>query len=594
MSEETHPSELNAFQLYRRTVKTARTTSRMKNPAWYQDALELDVQIHCYLKDNSGVDCYLYVKSHNVFEKIGGLNSRQLEQHEELEKFIDTVLEHEAAAKATSAGFIFYLADEFSIAGLGPEHQNPVELNNLREMILVDPMEVLDDKTVSTETHAWRLFPYPGAAAGNEFATVVAVPTRRSETLKTLREIGNEKNFPIRTCAFSAPLCAIASLPWFTSAKKSGAISVFNYETFTLLAFFNSHGDLMMLRFMPHANGANIPSNLGPAVMATATAFELENPEISVLSMVGHDVDGLVVSLQSSMMGSDILLIDSEEILKSKGLPTDLPVEMMVTTEELDTEVYPLADNETFSSFREESWHLQDFLSPDQDELDMFPGQGDMKLLKIGRRVKWAAVLVLTGVLAYTGLSISNKVKSDAWSHKAKNTQTSAIALTTELKRYEHWNNLLMDRSKAWVSMELVAQLTPDDGTVILKDVKHRIVLRPATRGKKTGFKKEWVINGYSSDKGIMHLEKYSTRDGIKTLFKQVALSTGNGAYLPNVSKRDITVNLKQRPNPTYNTINPKNPGDMFRKAFTMTINQSFDEEDDLAFAAVQSNAMRR
>ncbi|MCP5538314.1 MAG: hypothetical protein H7A51_19035 [Akkermansiaceae bacterium] len=594
MIEAQHPSELNIFQQYRRTVKVAKTTSRMKNPDWYRDALDLDVQIHCYLKDNSGVTCYLHVKSHNLFEKIEGLNSRQLEQRDELEKFIDAALAHEAAKKAKSIGVVFYLADEFSIAGLGPEHQNPVEINNLRAMMLEDPMEVLDDKTVSTETHSWRLFPYPGAAAGHEFATVVAVSRRHSGTLKYLREIGNKKNLPIRTCALSAPLCAIASLPWFTTASEHGAISVFNYETFTLLAFFNRHCDLMMLRFMPHANGAGNPTNLGPAVMATATAFELESPEISVLSMVGNDMEGLIVSLQSSMMGSDILLINAEEILKSKGLPADLPIEYMVTTEALDPEVYPLGNNETFTSLREDLWHLQDFLSPAREEVEMFPAESDMRLLKIGRRAKMVAVLVLGGILAYAGVSISGKVKSDAWSHKSVNSATSAIALTAELKRYEHWDNLLMDRSKAWVSMELVARLTPTDGSVVLKDVNHRVIPKPGINGQKTGFTKEWVINGYGSDKGVEYLERFSTRDGIKKLFKEVARKTGNEAYLPDVSKRDVTVNLKQRPNPTYNTINPQNPGDMFRRAFTITISQTFSGEDKLAIAAIKTTGNTR
>jgi hypothetical protein len=594
MSEEIHPSELNIFQQYCRTVKLAKTTSRMKNRAWYQDALELDVQIHCYLKDGGAAECFLYVKSQNSCEKIESLSSRQLEQREELEKFINQTLELEAASKANSVGVILYLADELSIASLGPEHQNPIELNHLREMMVENPKEVLDDKTVSVETHSWRLFPYAGAAAGNEFATAVAVSRRRSDTLRVFREIGCDKNLPIKTCALSAPLCAIASLPLFAAAKESGSIAVFNYERFTLLAFFNSHCNLMMLRFMPHANGARIPTNLGPAVMATATAFELENPEISVLSMVDHDVDILIVSLQSTMMGSDIVLVDNEEILKNKSLPLDLPIEMMVATEDLDGEVYPLADNATFTAFREESWHLQDFLAPDQDEVDMFPGQDDMKLLKISKLAKVAAVILLTGLIAYSGFSVASQTRSEAWNYKAEKNQATAITLRTELKRYEHWNNLLKDRSKAWVSMEFVARLTPADGSVILKDVKHRVSQKREKKGNTIGFTKEWLISGFCNDKGLEYLESLSTRDGVKTLFRDVALATGNAAYMPDVSQRDVTVSLRQRPNLSYNTVSAKKQGDMFRRSFTMTISQNFSGQDDMSIVGIkQSNQQR-
>ena len=65
-----HPSELNSFQQYRRSVKAAKSTSRMRNPAWYEDALGLEYQIHCYLSDETGARCYLHVRSSGVFEKL--------------------------------------------------------------------------------------------------------------------------------------------------------------------------------------------------------------------------------------------------------------------------------------------------------------------------------------------------------------------------------------------------------------------------------------------------------------------------------------------------------------------------------------------
>ena len=588
MSEMKHPSEMNMLQHYARAVKLAKTTSRMKNQAWYQDALELDVQLHCYLKDAAGMTCYLRVKSGNHFEKIDGLSSRQLEQRDELVKLIDNVLAHEAAAKAKSIGIIFYLADEFSIAGLGPEHQNPAELTELREMMLEDPIEVLDDKTISAETHSWRLFPYPGAAAGDEYATGVAVSKRRNNTLKTLREIGNEKNLPIRTCALSAPLCAITLMPWFSTAKENGTISLFNYEGFTLIAFFNTRCDLLMLRCMPHANNDAYPANIGSAIMATAAAFELEDPEIMVFSMVGHELDVLKLALRTAILGADVTMVDAAEVIKDKGLPMNIPLECIATTQDLDTDLHPLGNNETFTSFQEDSWHLQDFLSPDVEELEMHPGQADMKLLKIGKRIKKIAALLLLGILMHSTFSIISKVKNDAWSYKAENLSATNIALTAELKKYELWDNLLMDRSKAWVTMELIAQLTPSNGTVILDSVNHTVDQKEDKANNNIGFTKKWLIQGFASDKGIELLEQFSTREGIKGLFLKVALETQNNAYLPEVNKRDLTVSLRQRSNPSYNTINPKKPGDTFRRAFTISITQTISGEDEMALASLK------
>ena len=589
MNPDKHPSELNVLQCYLRTVKLAKATSRMKNPFWYEDARELDVQLHCYLKDEGDVTCYLRVVSRDHFEKIDKLKPRQLEQRDELEKLIDLILAHEAVAKAKGIGIIFYLADEFSIAGLGPEYQSPAELSEIRDMMLEDPMGVLDDKTVSTETHSWRLFPYPGATTGDEFATAVAVSRRRSDTLKTLRDIGNAKNLPIRTCAVSAPLCAIALMPWFAVARESGTVSLFNYESFTLTAFFNSHGDLLMLRFMSHASDDAYPVNIGPAVMASAAAFELENPEIKVFSMVGHDLGGLELTLKTAIPEAEVSMVDASEVINERGLPAEIPLECIATTQVLDTDLHPLGDNETFASLSEESWHLQDFLSPDQEELDMYPGQADMKLLRIGKRVKKIAALLLIGVLGYCAFSVLNKMKSEAWNHKSQNLAAQNMALTTELKRYEQWDNLLMDRSKAWVSMELIARLTPSNDTVILKDVRHTVEQKYNKQSSKIGLTKNWIINGFASDRGIAHLEQFSTRDGIKKLFLDVARETENSAYVPDIHKRDLTVSLKQRPNSSYNAINPRKPGDTLRKAFTISISQSMTGDDKMALAAVKS-----
>jgi hypothetical protein len=588
MSDLKHPSELNAFQQYRRSVKVAKTTSRMKNLAWYQSPLELDVQIHCYIKDGSGASCYLRVQSSDVFEQIGGLSSRQLEQRDQLEKFIDSALQHEACRKAKSLGVIFYIADEFSLAGLGPEYRNPGELHDLRDKMRHDPKEVLDDKTISTDTHAWRLFPYAGAAAGGEFATVVAVSRRRSETLKALREIGDEKNFPIKTSALSAPLCAVGLVPWFANASEDGGVCLFNYHTFTLMAFFNSHGNLMVLRYMPHANGAVIPANIGPAIQSTATAFEMEKPDIFLVSMVGNDLVSFSSLLQQSMLGASVLTVDPDKLLHAHGLPAGCPLECIAITQDIDTEVYPLAENETFSALRNEAWYIQDFLSAEQDEIDMYPDRADMKILKFGRRIKKIAAVLFMGILLYGGYNISTKVKSDVWSHQQKDDKAETSGLTNELKRYEHWDNLLMDRSKAWVCLELVAHMIPADGSVMLKTVKHTVQTKKDGKNSQSGFTKDWLITGFASELGIEHLEKHCTSDGINKLFQDVALSTENAAYLPSAGHRDITVSLAPRFNPSYNKFNTQNVGNGFERVFTLNISQNVTSDDEMALAAVE------
>lgn len=591
MSYLKHPSELNSYQQYRHAVKIAKSSSRMRNPAWYQNALDLDVQIHLYLMDNVSAACYLYVRSSGVFDKIADISSRQLEQREELAKLVDKALKHDASRGAKSLGVVLYLADEFSLAGLGPEYKNPAELQGLREKMRYAPKEVLDDKTISTETHAWRLFPYAGAAAGTEFATAVAVSCKRSHTLKALREIADEKNFPIRTCALSAPLCAIGLVPWFANGGSDGGVCLFNYHTFTLMAFFGSQGELLVMRSMPHANGSAMPANIGPAIQATATAFEMERPDISVVSMVGNDVEALSAILQQSIPGASANTVNFDDFLHENNLPVDSPLECISVTQTIDPEIFPLAGNETFTALAKEGWHLQDFLAADQHELDMYPDRSDMKILRFGGRVKKLAAVLFLGVLAYGGLNISTKINSDVWAHQPKDDQAESKLLTGEIARYEHWNNLLMDRSKAWVCLELVARITPTDGSVVLKNVKHDLKLKREVNSSDSGFSKDWVITGYATDHGIEQLEKHCTSDGVRKLFLDVAQCTESAAYLPDVGQRDITVSLAPRSNPMYNKYNKYNnlnAGSAFERIFTLTISQNITADDEMALVAVK------
>jgi len=192
------------------------------------------------------------------------------------------------------------------------------------------------------------------------------------------------------------------------------------------------------------------------------------------------------------------------------------------------------------------------------------------------------------GILLYGAYTISTKVKSDIWSHQPKDDKAETNGLTNELKRYEHWNNLLMDRSKAWVCLELVARMIPTDGSVILKTVKHDVQLKKESNSSQSGFSKEWVVTGFASELGIEHLEKHCTSDGINKLFYDVALSTENAVYLPEGGHRDVTVSLAPRSNPSFNRFNSQNAGSSFERIFTLTISQNVTADDEMALSTVE------
>ena len=71
-------------------------------------------------------------------------------------------------------------------------------------------------------------------------------------------------------------------------------------------------------------------------------------------------------------------------------------------------------------------------------------------------------------------------------------------------------------------------------------------------------------------------------------MFHEVAKSTENAAYLPNIGQRDITVSLVPRANPSYNSFNSQKAGSAFERTFKLSVTQNISAEDDMALAAVE------
>lgn len=591
MNEESEPLELNLYQQYRHAVKVDRSSSRMNNRDWYRKASSLNVQLHCYMMDEGEMDCYLHIQSQSYFAQIGRLSLQDLSEEAQVGQFVQEMLQLEAvkSAKAESLGIVFYMANEVSMAGLGPEHSDPDELMYLARLVGENPKEVLEDKTVSQEAYAWRMFPYAGGHQGGEFATVVAVPRTLDPLLRALRQVGNDSNFPIVTCAFSAPLCAVASLPWCVAANPQGTIAIFTYSHFTLLSFFNDQCELMMLRHIAHAPGAKTPRNLGPSVFSSATAFELESPEIYIFPMAGENVDAVVLSLQTAMKQSSIMLVDSRDILRSRGIELDIPLEMMTVCHDFDAAIYPLAGNDTFSGFKDGAWPFQDFLSPSHEELQSIPDAAAMTHLKWSRIAKLVASLLLVAVMVHVGLAVIKQLSSSVASSKAPTGKTKLLAdLQKKLEQRKQWDERLRDRSKGWVNMELMSMFSPADESIQLTNVSYNCNTTALQKKAKTlGLVKNWTISGYSNEKGLLWLEDFNTTDAkkIRTLFQELADKTGNQAFEPDEDTRYMSVNLthKLKGGGGRRASSEKNIRPGMTHSFTLKVTQNFSSEDVLS-----------
>lgn len=589
-----HPAGLNPLQRFRQAGAIFRGTSRATNAAWYQSALELDLQLHLRV-DGNRIDSRLHDRRSKQWSAGPALDEALATDLTLVPAFAAEVVACAQKAGADSIGVVLHIADEFATSELKPELDNPGALSELRATIESDPKSILDDSSVSAADNSWRLVPYP--AAGSEaIATTICISRHWAGFLEEIRKFGEEKNFPVVTRAVSAPLVSLLALPELKTDELSRPlIAVLPYPRFTLLAFFNEHGDLRLLRTLQH-RGQRRPTNLRHAASTTAAALELSDPEVFLLTIGEHADPQLAADLQLVFPAASLREIDwsgtpFRDASAGGGFPE--PFIAIALAEAPET---PLASSHTFTVLRSDGWAAQDFMPVATETAEVYPTRSEMKLLRSARYARLGFACLTLLALGWTMLQMVDMIRKPEWGFDSKNaeTQQQRLAyLTSERAKIDHWDNLLEDRSKAWASMELLGGLFPDKSGFLVKTFIHDIRADNTPGQAKAGFVREWKITGLAREEALERLAILNTRDGISAIFGEVAKSTGNAAFRTDLPSRSLVVNVRTLENPMYRP----GPIEEFSQlddgtypfSFDLIITQRFESSDVMAVTSTKA-----
>lgn len=578
-----HPASLNALQQFGQACSILRNTTRASNPAWYQNALELNFQLHVRT-DGASITTFYHDGKKARWNNGPLLSEEILQDPAGLDTFVAEALRAARSNGATSLGVILHVADEFATTELKPELDNPAALADLRDTAISDPGSILEDSSILADQASWRVLPYP--AAGSEvIGTTITISKQYAPLIAKLREAGDAENFPVITHALSAPLVAIMGLSQSVEPTPGKPfVGILQYPWFTVLAFFNEHADLRLIRTLQH-RGLRRPTNFRNALTTTNASLEFVDPDLFLLPL-GEKVDGtLSADLKITFTTSRVEVVRQIEV---EGIPAWCPEPVISAQPAASAAV--ATTSHTFTILREEKWALQDFLPTPGDIVEIYPSRSEMRLLKILRlsRVALFAIAVLS--IAYFGFGMIDLIRRPEWAfdpNEAVSIKGRLAGLTTERQKAEHWNNLLEDRSKAWTSMESLSRMFPENGGMLVKTYAH--AAKPeSTPGKaKVGFVKEWKITGFARDEALEYLNTLNTREGISAHFSEISRITGNSAFNPSVGNRNLVVNVRTQENSSYKNIPPEeiNDADQSTYPFTfdLTITQRFEATDPMA-----------
>ncbi|MEO5716340.1 MAG: hypothetical protein ABIT37_22865 [Luteolibacter sp.] len=578
-----HPASLNPLQRFAQACSILKLTTRAVNPGWYQEALELDFQLHIR-KDGASISTFYLNRPKNQWSPGPTL---QEEVFQDPAKTAALAAESLAVARsfgANALGVILHIADEFATTELKPELDNPSALFELRDAAISNPGSILDDNSIQADLYSWRVLPYP-AAGGEVIGTTATLSRQYAPFIEALRQAGEVANFPILSHALSAPLVAILGLSHrVVPTPGKPFVAILLYPWLTAMAFFNEHADLRLIRTLQH-RGMRRATNFRNALATTNASLEFIDPDIFILPL-GQNVDQtLDADLRITFNTSRVEIIDQPLI---EGIPSWCP-EPAIST--LPPDQRPsLVSSHTFTILREEKWAIQNFLSTPKEIVEIYPDRSEMRLLRL-LRLGQVAILALSILsLVYSGYGVIGIISRPEWSFDQTQADASKgrlAKLTTETKKAEHWNNLLEDRSKAWTSMESLARLFPANCGMLVDTYSHAAKPDMMPGKAKVGFVKEWKITGYAQDQALDYLNTINTREGITAHFSEIARITGNTSFSSNAGNRNLVVNVRTQENTGYKPAPPEEGTTMDRSnypfSFEMTIIQRFEATDPMA-----------
>lgn len=577
-----HPASLNALRQYGQACSVLNNTSRAGNLAWYQDALDLNFQVHIR-PDGPQISSFYFDRKKTQWSNGPSLTEEILHDSSKLEPVLAEMLRHARSNGATSLGVILHIADEFATTELKPELDNPAALPELRDTAVHDPGSILEDGSILATQASWRVLPYP--ATGSEvIGTTVTLTRQYSAFFDALRRTGETANFPIITHALSAPLVAVMGLAQSLEPTPGKPfVAILQYPWFTALAFFNEHADLRLIRTLQH-RGVRRPTNFRNALATTSASLEFIDPDLFLLPL-GQSVDTTLESnLRVTFTTCRVEVVSYPQV---EGIPEWCPEPLIAASPATSN---PGAVSHTLAILREEKWALQNFLPTPKEIVEIYPSRSEMRLLRILRLARVAVFSIAILCIAYCAFGMIDLLRRTEWAFdpsQADATKTRLAKLTSERQKGEHWNNLLEDRSKAWTAMESLSRMFPENGGMLVKSFSH-VVKPDNTPGQaKAGFVKEWKITGHARDEALEYLNTLNTREGINAHFSDIARVTGNTAFSPTLGNRSISVNVRTQENNSFKPtpLEEANVADESTYPFTfdLTITQRFEATDPMA-----------
>lgn len=423
------PTSANPFKLHRQAKRILKSTSRAKNSDWYARSNELNLQWHLWIGPHQIVSAIFHRPTNQWFEGPpipavsfdedengvpNGLDSDSRNQlHEVLRQILAT---KQFGGKPKSLGITFHLADGIRVRDLAPEFATDSNFDSVNELLAAAPDIALGDDSIDNSEGSWHLFPLIGVEEGDKRSVGVQVSSQYQFIVDEIRDYGELRNIPIAAEVVSAALESIAALPalYPEGGNFENAISLVQFDAFTLLCATGRKGAIQMVRPIPHrATNTLAPSEISELIGNTAALLNLKTPKVILVSMPGvpeEELKELLLPYLEANPESDTICINAKEHPDTEPIPgRKFEFAFYAALPTIETEAA------TPLEIIREKWAIQDFCGFTAEEAQQMPTQADLRTLRFSLLGHKVALVALFAFVGWTGMDFFSKMTTDEW-----------------------------------------------------------------------------------------------------------------------------------------------------------------------------------
>lgn len=491
-------------------------------------------------------------------------------------------------------GLVLHLADQLDQGIVQEEFENPELYEHASALVRENPTRVVSDHSDDLDPAAqWRYYPL----LSGQRAVVLR---HQLEFLAAFEALANSG---IKVAVHSAPveMLALYLKLYEQPSEEKPHCFVFFYDRFTVLV--PVHHGVLDFKVLPHRQ-QKVPATFGDDLFSLLEKLGFADSCVLLLVPCGtqeptllfQELDVYARRNQKNADGIEIQIPDHETLWgvlngfahEQLNQSTVQRPEFLLDYREWSGKEFPLSLG--IQGDLQRFWILsRETFSPDNQEYRDKQLSRGLAILMIGLRIgRLCAALCLVGLVAWFAVVVTTAFRSEALQTlpDIMGGKRAELQRLTGTKQYlAKWDRILAPRSQVWSTMDFLLGLLPEAKDILWEKLDYTIKqadskpIGGSATPQPGGFYRQWIIDGFCSDRGRGELERLKETSNLKKLFASTADRLDDPSFAVS-GNRTVKADLREEANSQVGTASQ---GAILPYKFRLVVTENFSANDPLA-----------